>query len=145
MRQSLGSSSLLGVLIVLFCSQPMKARAGNFWETVGISTAVGTTLGLSTIPFYSEPSNHLVNVGIGAGIGLVFGLGILTYHWLSPSGENDQLGWDSKPNPVGLAKSFKSTQNLAFNQTSTTTSLWNRARFRRSEVTVWTPVVSLNW
>lgn len=56
---------------------PQEGRANSgFIETIGISTAVGTVLGASTLPFYSQPTDHMVNLAIGAGIGLVTGLGI---------------------------------------------------------------------
>lgn len=45
--------------------------------TVGISTGVGTVLGLSTLPFYSQPP--LSNVLIGAGAGMLVGIGVASY------------------------------------------------------------------
>lgn len=66
--------ALLGVGVVA----PVKnASAGSqFFEAIGISTAVGTVLGASTLPFYTQPGDHISNVYIGAAAGFVVGLGI---------------------------------------------------------------------
>ncbi len=71
------ATTLLGVLVLVTTVAPQEGRANSgFIETIGISTAVGTVLGASTLPFYSEPADHMVNLAIGAGAGLVTGLGI---------------------------------------------------------------------
>lgn len=75
---------LIPVLVVLgaMLSEPRVARAssGNsFFETIGISIAVGTVLGASTLPFYDSPGQHVSNLGYGAGAGAIVGLGVLVY------------------------------------------------------------------
>jgi hypothetical protein len=63
--------------------------------TVGIGTAAGTVLGLSTLPFYGHPGDHLGNVFIGASVGLVAGLGVALYLLTTPD-------HDASHGPVGL-------------------------------------------
>ena len=67
--------------------QEVSARSANFLETVGISTAVGTILGASTLPFYDQPGDHTLNIAYGASAGFVAGLGIWIYQVLAPSSE----------------------------------------------------------
>ena len=47
--------------------------------TVGIATGAGAVLGLSTVSFYSDPSNHFGNIWVGAGLGLIVGVGVAAY------------------------------------------------------------------
>jgi hypothetical protein len=71
----------MGLLLALL-SAPRLARAnsGNsFLETIGISIAVGTVLGASTLPFYRQPGTHLINVGYGASAGAVAAIGVSIY------------------------------------------------------------------
>ncbi len=69
-------------LVAGLLATPRMARAnsGNsFWETIGISIAVGTVLGASTLPFYDQPGEHVLNTGLGATAGVLTGVGILVY------------------------------------------------------------------
>lgn len=61
--------------------------------TIGISTGIGAVLGLSTISFYSSPTTHLRNTLIGAGAGLIVGLGVAAY-LLTTTTEDDELSPD---------------------------------------------------
>lgn len=117
--------------------------ADLFYETVGISLAVGTVLGASTLPFYRDPSAGLLNVMIGAGAGFLVGVGIWAYQlFVGPS----------KPS---------STRGLLLNPSW---NLANRAEFRllgqfenpaegptwvsqlpKSPGQVWLPIVSVTW
>ncbi|MEW6056883.1 MAG: hypothetical protein AB1540_09735 [Bdellovibrionota bacterium] len=58
-------------------------------ETMGIATGIGTVLGLSTIAFYDEPSAHMGNALIGAGAGLIVGLGVAAYLFAESSDEQE--------------------------------------------------------
>src|SRR5688572_19132061 len=59
---------------------PRAAYSGDpFLETIGISIAVGTVLGASTLPFYGQPGDHLINAAYGAAAGAAFGLGVWVY------------------------------------------------------------------
>src|SRR5262249_48749014 len=72
----------------------LEARAsyglGDALETVGISTGIGTALGLSTIAFYDQPTSHMKNALVGAGAGLIVGLGVAAY-LMAASPESDDI------------------------------------------------------
>lgn len=74
-------SMAIGLAIWLFvlCSSHSARADELFYETVGISVAVGTILGASTLPFYAQPTDQIINVAIGAGLGAVVGLGLWLY------------------------------------------------------------------
>ncbi len=135
---------LFGILVLLNCSHPNRARAANFWEAVGISTAVGTVLGLSTLPFYTEPTDHMLNIGIGMGVGFVFGLGLWVYGLVLPSEASSQASLDLKGFRDEPRENF---QFYASKQISApdSTSLWSSPRLSYSELKLWMPVVSLSW
>ena len=71
-----------------------KAEAGyGFMDsltTLGISTGIGATLGLSTMPFYEFPEDHFKNILIGAGAGLIVGVGVAAYLLVSGS-DSDEI------------------------------------------------------
>src|SRR3954466_11035161 len=72
---------LLGLLGALLTA-PRLARANSgssFLETIGISIAVGTVLGASSLPFYDQPGKHLTNLEAGAAAGAAVGLGVSLY------------------------------------------------------------------
>lgn len=52
-------------------------------ETIGIATGIGTAIGLSTIAFYDSPTAHMKNALMGAGAGLIVGLGVAAYLFVS--------------------------------------------------------------
>jgi hypothetical protein len=125
----LAISGMLGASL----SVPRLARASSghiILETIGISIAVGTVLGASTLPFYDQPGTHLMNLAYGASAGAVTGIGILLYGWVAgPEDEysiHPSLNLDSGP---GIARN----DYVAPRATSP-----YPAQF-------WTPVVSLNW
>ncbi|MBI2521975.1 MAG: hypothetical protein HYV97_16280 [Bdellovibrio sp.] len=49
------------------------------------TTAVGATLGLSTLSFVEEPGQHLKNVIVGGALGIIVGVGIVAYMQASKS------------------------------------------------------------
>ncbi|MBI3542680.1 MAG: hypothetical protein HY075_05330 [Deltaproteobacteria bacterium] len=59
-------------------------------STIGISAGIGAVMGLSTIAFYDSPTKHLSNTLMGAGAGLIVGLGVAAY-LLSKDAENDEI------------------------------------------------------
>lgn len=136
---------LLGALLIGMLTAPRVGHASpaqpgdNFYETVGISLAVGTILGASTLPFYSQPGSALANVGIGAGIGTVIGLGIWTYELFFGSSEDTGHGIvDFKLPRSGQVSilnpsEFRSTSASAVRSASSTPTL------------LWLPLVSINW
>lgn len=70
---------------------------------VGVSTLAGGILGASTLPFHSEPGNHVDNLYIGAAIGAVIGVGIAAWSGVSDS-ENYDYGDEyeqGEPAPPG--------------------------------------------
>lgn len=73
---------LLSLVILAFVVSAPRARAmdvGDAALTVGISSAVGAILGLSTLPFYEDSSAHTRNIWIGAAVGAVIGVGIASF------------------------------------------------------------------
>ena len=72
---------LLLIIGIQFGSQKAQASTspGQALMTVGIAAASGAVLGFSTISFYSEPSKHMGNVLIGAGLGVIVGVGVAAY------------------------------------------------------------------
>jgi hypothetical protein len=80
-------------------------------ETLGISVGVGSVLGLSTIGFYGQPHKHLGNVFIGAGAGLLVGLGIVAY-MLTTSPKDDAIRPEEliRPKPQTPKESGKDTE-----------------------------------
>jgi len=79
-------SSLI-VISGLFFINIAETQAGSFFETVGISTAVGTVLGASTLPFASNPGDNIgTSLTTGAAAGAIVGLGLYALDlWDEPS------------------------------------------------------------
>jgi hypothetical protein len=91
--QRLASSLFFGTLILvpaLSGAARASSSATYFLETIGISTAVGTVLGASTLPFYDQPGDHTSNIAIGASAGAIVGVGIFVYGLLTRPSQ-DQL------------------------------------------------------
>jgi hypothetical protein len=153
----LAITGLLGASL----SAPRLARASTgqiFLETMGISIAVGTVLGASTLPFYDQPGTHLMNLAYGASVGAVAGLGWFAYRMVEGSRQDD----------YGQAGDLSPSSQTRRGQFSATT-LESTGRGRASRVTwpagpaisqgdyvaprsrspypaqFWTPLVSLNW
>jgi hypothetical protein len=87
---------LKSVLTVLFAFAllfaPIRsARAvsvGDSVLTVGISTLAGGVLGLSTLPFYKEPSENTRMIFYGAALGAVAGVLIVAYAGFQDSADS---------------------------------------------------------
>lgn len=92
-RVTVGMASLLALGLALKAASPVaEASYGliNALETVGIATGIGTTLGLSTIAFYDKPTSHMSNALIGAGAGMLVGLGVAAY-LMATSPDEDEI------------------------------------------------------
>ena len=81
-KRTRGIGPVVAITLGCFLVSPWAREAhaitsgqNTIWETIGFSTAVGTVLGASTLPFYEEPGQHITNVAIGASVGLIGGLG----------------------------------------------------------------------
>lgn len=76
---------LLSVIFMSFVSHNPQAKAAYRAEdaltTIAVSTGIGGVIGLSTLPFYSTPTSHMSNVVMGAGAGLLLGIGIAAYQF----------------------------------------------------------------
>lgn len=71
---------LLVLVFILTPTRPAKAATvGDALLTVGVSTAAGAVLGLSTLPFYAESSEHTRNIFYGAALGAVTGVLVMAY------------------------------------------------------------------
>lgn len=55
------------------------AQSMNDIITVGALGGIGAILGLSTLSFVEEPSEHLRNVVVGGAIGIIIGVGVVAY------------------------------------------------------------------
>jgi hypothetical protein len=155
---------VLGLLGASF-SAPRIARAnpGNsFLETIGISIAVGTVLGASTLPFYDQPGKHLMNLAYGASAGAVTGIGILVYGWIAGPSQDEFS--DASPAPRdsetctgardGGYRPFPARPHYAadvqhLHYETGPAIAWNDYVAPRSAAVYpaqfWTPVVSLSW
>jgi len=130
----------IGLLATPRVGHASSAQPGdNFYETVGVSLAVGTILGASTLPFYSQPGSALVNVGIGAGIGAVIGLGIWTYELFFGTPESSGHGIVEFKLPRSGQVSILNPSEFR----STSASLGRSASF--TPTLLWLPLVSINW
>ncbi len=107
-KQSRAETKLnkLGVLIAFFLTAqgvfntPILCRSAqaaygftDALETVGISAGIGTVLGASTMAFYNEPFDHFGNALIGAGVGVLAGLGVAAY-LMAKAPSKDELDID---------------------------------------------------
>jgi len=133
------------MLLLVSFSAPRVARASSgkiFLETIGISTAVGTVLGASTLPFYDQPGTHLMNMVYGASAGAVAGVGLGLYQWLSGRSNRDQ-------EIFGDSRSFREAHTLAppisVHASTSSFSLAGRDARDRTPVLFWAPLASLTW
>jgi len=154
--------TILMMMTVISLSLPRMARAGSgkiFLETIGISTAVGTVLGASTLPFYDQPGTHLINLVYGASMGAVAGVGLGLYQWLSGRSErNHEIFGDFRPGyrtagRASLARRMKNdpapvsvyASSSLFSSTGRMARDQRAAVENRSPVLIWAPLVSLTW
>lgn len=88
MGKSLLTRALAFFLVFAFSTQVFaqaddKSAASAFEarEAIGaimLSGLVGGILGLSTLSFYTEPQDHIRNITLGAGVGMLFAVIYLT-------------------------------------------------------------------
>ncbi|MGK5082339.1 hypothetical protein WDW37_03460 [Bdellovibrionota bacterium FG-1] len=148
----------LGILLAAFgllgvpLSAPRMARAnsGNLiLETMGVSIAVGTVLGASTLPFYDQPGKHLMNTAYGASIGAVVGIGILVYGLMGrpvQDGFDDYVEFRQPGSTTQLRRSSASNVHHLNLETGFRGAVSLAAVLPPVEPTrFWMPVVSLNW
>jgi hypothetical protein len=136
----------LGLLGAFTLSAPRTARAnsGNsFLETIGISIAVGTVLGASTLPFYSQPGKHLSNLEYGAIAGAAVGLGVSLYEVIVKQHSDAEAsyglpGAPSLPSQADEGPTNLSGPNEIFASPGAVLPKNSRPLF-------WMSLVSLNW
>ncbi len=102
-------------VIFAFLLAPMRparaATVGDAILTVGISTAAGAVLGLSTLPFYHESSEHVRNIFYGAAVGAVAGVLITAYSGFQDTADSAYDDADlRKFNQYDLAKTAKAVE-----------------------------------
>ena len=124
----------IAVLLGASLSAPRLARANSgqtFLETLGVSIAVGTVFGASTLPFYDQPGKHLVNLAYGASAGAVVGIGALVYQLIVGSSGQDDYGQGSrgKDSPVDAQ-----TDRILGQSRLPTTWVWRGRRISRAEL-----------
>lgn len=119
--------------------------------TIGLGMAVGTVLGASTLPFYDQPGQHLVNVAIGASAGLLAGIGAGVHQRLGGNAPEEEYG------SVSTSRSYlgrRPSQGSDFHDVSESQPEFLRygdpppsAMSARPvhPVLFWMPLVSLNW
>ena len=140
------SLPVLGLLMATASAPRLAhAKSGNsFFETIGISIAVGTVLGASTLPFYDQPGKHVWNLGYGAGAGLAVGLGAFIYGWFTgPSQEDLEMSGSLNPSlryePSALSRTRFRTSSSA------RTNIASRGEVLLPSTQAWMPLVSLTW
>ena len=133
------SSSLLpalGLLLGATLSAPRMARAqsgDHTLETIGISTAVGTVLGASTLPFYDQPGTHLLNLVFGAAAGAVVGLGVVVHREISGGSADETAGFNPAAVPVKGTRVSNGDRRVARQARSQVSSRTLELRDRTSE------------
>jgi hypothetical protein len=146
--------TMIGIVMLVSLSAPRTARASSgkiFLETIGISTAVGTVLGASTLPFYDQPGTHLMNLVYGASAGAVAGVGLGLYQWLSGRSNRDQeIFGDTRferrfDDRVTLRDNPAWGSPISVYASHSSFSLAGRDARGRTPVRVWAPLVSLTW
>ncbi len=65
----------------------LRSRAA----TVIFAGLGGAVIGLSTLSFYEEPQNHLNNVTLGFGLGLILGTAYVTYQSVNVQALRDPI------------------------------------------------------
>ena len=127
---------------------PTQAQASSgekILETIGVSVAAGTVLGASTLPFYDQPSAHLMNLAYGASAGAVVGLGILLYGVAEGLSQGEPEDGTAAIKD-GLRPQASRGARPATGNTSAIRLTANRAAsFRIDPTSIWLPVVSLTW
>jgi len=153
--------ALLALMMTITVPRESHANAGTtFLETMGVSIAVGTVLGASTLPFYAQPGNQLTNIAIGAGAGAAVGVGILIYSLFGGAAQDSQtaeLDFDQPKKPIltqtmhRKLRMFAQGTRLQYSQISQNASIFPepsssslRARFV-TPADFWMPLVSVNW
>ena len=81
------------MIIILLTMNPIAAQAQDSGGLVDDSVRdmtvvfgtglVGAILGLSTLSFVEEPSEHTKNITVGGAIGIIFGVGIVVFNQAS--------------------------------------------------------------
>ncbi len=65
--------------------------------TVGAIGGIGAVLGLSTLSFVEEPSEHLKNIVVGGAIGIIVGVGVIAFKQANMSKDLYQESVYSEP------------------------------------------------
>ncbi len=60
-------------------TDPIVQETVNDLMLVAGSGVAGAILGLSTLPFYGEPTEHFRNVIVGGALGIIVGVGVVAY------------------------------------------------------------------
>lgn len=68
------------------------AQSMNDIITVGACGGIGAVLGLSTLSFVEEPSEHLKNIVVGGAIGIIIGVGVVAFKQANVSKDIYQQG-----------------------------------------------------
>lgn len=89
-------------------AQNMGRQMKRNVATVFFSTLGGAVLGLSTLSFYGEPQEHTDNITLGAALGMVAGVGYLSYQSQKPLSQSYEYSdfneWDQKNKRASLYK-----------------------------------------
>ncbi|EQC45582.1 hypothetical protein [Bacteriovorax sp. Seq25_V] len=88
--------------------------------------AGGAVMGLSTLSFVEEPSDHLKNIVVGAAIGIIIGVGVVAYSQASKSKEyiegaqikdfstKDRVKWHAANSFTAKSKSFSNQPQVGY-------------------------------
>lgn len=117
---------LLGAVLMA----PQTVRAAGILETMGVSVAVGTVLGASTLPFYEQPKDHTGNVSLGAAAGAAIGLGVVIVQAIRGGDSDERAQLDTRYSRTRLEPRMPEFTGTLKND---------------REFTAQMPLVSLNW
>lgn len=87
-----------------FSIQAQQDQGGDIFQqsmndmiVVGAIGGAGALLGLSTLSFVEEPSEHLKNIVVGGAIGIIVGVGVVAYKQANVSQELYQGRGEASP------------------------------------------------
>lgn len=145
-RSILPVLTLLGAMVSLPVPRESRASTGSTFETIGVSTAVGTVLGASTLPFYGQPGKHLANLAYGASAGVLVGLGVALLGGVTEASSEDGMA-DSGQNPKS-AWLVRGSSHQPLNRLEAATSERSHSQLLPNcspAADLWMPLVSLTW
>lgn len=117
---------------------------GDAALTVVVATAAGTILGASTLPFYSNSSDHTKNIFYGAALGAVVGVMFCAYAAVKDGGaayDDARLLTPPKQQPR-LAADWAISEKISAARTS---ALRGMSAQKTNSVMAWSPITEFRF